>query len=71
MLSAILYTIRAILKAANIVSLTGLPAAKRFPGLGRGARMVVGLIYTSDIAPIEMCGMMTTSYNIFESARRQ
>lgn len=64
MLSAILYTIGAILMAANFGSLAELLVGRIFSGLGSGAGMVVGPIYISEIAPTEMRGMMTTFYNI-------
>ncbi|KAI9040571.1 sugar porter family MFS transporter [Aspergillus affinis] len=62
--SAILYTIGAILMAANFGSLAELLVGRVLSGLGSGFGMVVGPIYISEVAPTEMRGMMTTFYNI-------
>ncbi|PLB50041.1 putative sugar transporter [Aspergillus steynii IBT 23096] len=62
--SAILYTIGAILMAANFGSLAELLVGRVLSGLGSGFGMTVGPIYISEVAPTEMRGMMTTFYNI-------
>ncbi|KAH8435227.1 sugar porter family MFS transporter [Aspergillus melleus] len=62
--SAVLYTIGAILMAANFGSLAELLVGRVLSGLGSGFGMVVGPIYISEVAPTEMRGMMTTFYNI-------
>lgn len=64
MTSAVLYTIGAILMAANFGSLAELLVGRVFSGLGSGCGMTVGPIYISEVAPTEMRGMMTTFYNV-------
>ncbi|PYI14172.1 putative sugar transporter [Aspergillus violaceofuscus CBS 115571] len=62
--AAILYTIGAILMAANFGSFAQLLAGRVLSGLGSGLGMTVGPVYISEVAPQELRGMMTTFYNI-------
>ncbi|KAL4954724.1 general substrate transporter [Aspergillus filifer] len=62
--SAILYTIGAILMAANVGSFAELLVGRVLSGLGSGFGMTAGPVYISEAAPRELRGMMTTFYNI-------
>ncbi|KAL4926354.1 sugar porter family MFS transporter [Aspergillus undulatus] len=62
--SAILYTIGAILMAANVGSFAELLVGRVLSGLGSGFGRTAGPVYISEMAPRELRGMMTTFYNI-------
>ncbi|PYH93224.1 sugar transporter [Aspergillus ellipticus CBS 707.79] len=62
--AAICYTIGAILMAANLGSFAELLVGRVLSGLGSGLAMSAGPIYISEIAPLELRGMMTTFYNV-------
>ncbi|KAL4738797.1 hypothetical protein BDV11DRAFT_205644 [Aspergillus similis] len=64
LLSTILYTIGAVLMAANIGSFAELLVGRVLSGLGSGCGMTAGPVYITEIAPRELRGMMTTFYNI-------
>lgn len=63
-MSAVFYTIGSILMAANFGSLSELLVGRVVSGIGSGFGMVVGPIYISEVAPLELRGMMTTFYNV-------
>ncbi|RAL03466.1 sugar porter family MFS transporter [Aspergillus ibericus CBS 121593] len=62
--AAICYTIGAILMAANLGSFAELLVGRVLSGLGSGLGMSAGPIYISEVAPLELRGMMTTFYNV-------
>ncbi|PWY74509.1 sugar transporter [Aspergillus sclerotioniger CBS 115572] len=62
--SAICYVIGAILMAANLGSFAELLVGRVLSGLGSGMGMSAGPIYISEVAPLELRGMMTTFYNV-------
>ncbi|KAL4999933.1 general substrate transporter [Aspergillus recurvatus] len=64
LLSAILYTIGAVLMAGNVGSFAELLVGRVLSGLGSGCGMTAGPLYLSECAPRELRGMMTTFYNI-------
>ncbi|KAL3478844.1 general substrate transporter [Aspergillus californicus] len=64
LLSAIFYTVGALLMAGNVGSFTELLVGRVLSGLGSGAGMTAGPVYISEVAPRELRGMMTTFYNI-------
>ncbi|OJJ83768.1 uncharacterized protein ASPGLDRAFT_1491857 [Aspergillus glaucus CBS 516.65] len=64
LLSAVFYTIGSILMAANFGSLSELLVGRILSGIGSGSGMSVGPIYISEVAPLELRGMMTTFYNV-------
>lgn len=63
-MSALFYTIGSILMVANFGSLPELLVGRILSGVGSGAGMTVGPIYISEVAPLELRGMMTTFYNV-------
>lgn len=50
--------------AANFGYLSELLVGRILSGVGSGAGMTVGPIYISEVAPLELRGMMTTFYNV-------
>ncbi|RDW58929.1 sugar porter family MFS transporter [Aspergillus mulundensis] len=64
LLSAILYTVGAVLMAGNVGSFAELLVGRVLSGLGSGCGMTAGPVYISEVAPRELRGMMTTFYNI-------
>lgn len=50
--------------ATNFGSLSEMLVGRILSGVGSGAGMTVGPIYISEVAPLELRGMMTTFYNV-------
>ena len=50
--------------AVNFGSLSELLVGRVLSGIGSGSGMSVGPIYISEVAPLELRGMMTTFYNV-------
>jgi SP family sugar:H+ symporter-like MFS transporter len=62
--AATLYTVGAILMAANFGSLSELLVGRVFSGLGSGFGMTTGAIYISEISPKAIRGCLSTFYNV-------
>jgi MFS family permease len=62
--AAVLYSIGAVLMAANFGSIPELLAGRVLSGLGSGFGMTTGAIYISEIAPREIRGCLSTFYNL-------
>ncbi|PYI05215.1 sugar transporter [Aspergillus sclerotiicarbonarius CBS 121057] len=62
--ATICYAIGAILMAANLGSFAELLVGRVLSGVGSGLGMSAGPIYISEVAPLELRGMMTTFYNV-------
>ncbi|GKZ35606.1 hypothetical protein AbraIFM66950_006306 [Aspergillus brasiliensis] len=62
--AAICYTIGAVLMAANLGSFAELLVGRVLSGFGSGLGMSAGPVYISEVAPLELRGMMTTFYNV-------
>ncbi|OKL56733.1 hypothetical protein UA08_07867 [Talaromyces atroroseus] len=63
LMAAVVYTIGALLMAINFGSLAELLTARVVSGIGSGIAYSSGPVYITEIAPTELCGMISTFYN--------